>query len=488
MSWVFMELESLIEGISFAGIVPGSYSTLERPVIASAALTENNDQENYSTELFAFSRSRAFSISSTGEKDDSESASQDKLLSKGQEPLQRYLGSAVRRRVSSFLPRASAVSAEHYKPNDVLALETFLRAAYKAPDIVITRVEALPMTRKEVRRVFFALRDNLYQVWAFKANPQTTGRELTASTIAFNHGIPTGKPLGFDLSRHAQLYPYDIALLGGILEHAGDSYEQLLGNLALEPGYMFSTAQHVARILANFHVKLSEVQEEFGQHGLVLQRASPRREITSRLLPVLKIPEENPIAERFIRACEDLYDEQRGDLVVSHGDINTGNVVTISESGLHHQSRTSLYKFGVIDFESIGLDYPQGDLADFWLHHQRKAVAICPNYDYSFDEFVRAYHVALTRLVQHHDFVSTSFYNSKSALIQRTLWNVYELFDPTRKGPAIMKKADFHYRALHDVLPFLKEYGLSDRGKIILRESQQLLKTTPYYASLLKSL
>ncbi|HLC53230.1 MAG TPA: hypothetical protein VJK03_01685 [Candidatus Nanoarchaeia archaeon] len=456
-----MELENLLEAVAFEGIVPGSYSGEHASLMPFLEDTRSGEEPEIKSLVHHDLDGQEHEV-------------------RGSEPV-KYRSSYSRAR-GSFSLSMPKTAMERHKPADVLALEEFLRKAYKAPQLVVTKVESVPITRKDVRRVFFALRNQLYQVWAFKADPATTARELTASTIAWNHGIPTGKPLGFNLARHARSYPYDTALLGGILEHAGDSYDSLLDNLSYAPGLMFGTAHSVAHMLAQFHVNLTEAREEFSSYGVVLQRASPRREIEKRMLPVLGIDSSNQNAEQFIRACENLYDRQRGDLVVSHGDIHTGNIVTLmSIDAVRHQPKTSLHKFGIIDFESISLDYPQGDLADFWLHHQRKALEVFPDYNYSFEKFSESYFQKLGQLARNHDVVSTSFYRASHAPIQKALWNVYELFDPTRtQKDEIMKKAQFHYRALCETMGDLQEHGLSRDRRDVLQALHSLLKKTHY--------
>jgi len=342
------------------------------------------------------------------------------------------------------------------KTPDVNFLETFLGQAYGDLGIEITRIEALPMTRKEVRRVYFAMGDELHQVWVYKAkDPKETAQELTICQVAHERKISTAKPIGYDWTPGGE-YPYDIAVLGGIVDHAGDPYYQMLQNLELTPHKMFETAKGIARLLADFHVKLTSAQSELGEKGIEIKRTSPRKEILERMVAALPIQSRD--AEPLIKACEDLYDKQQGTPLVSHGDIHPGNIVTILTDPRH--TTASLSKFGLIDYGSVCLDSPAGDLSDFWIHHQRKAIGICGNYEFSYDDFEHAYNDQFGRIVERESLTATPG-NKRNAMIQQVLWHVYEMFDPVRKDPEdIMAKASYHSLAFSEAGKALESQGL----------------------------
>ena len=64
------------------------------------------------------------------------------------------------------------------------------------------------------------MNDDLYQVWVFKADSDKTAKELNICDIVHRNGIPTARPIG-DFPKPDEKYPYEIAVLGGIVEHAG---------------------------------------------------------------------------------------------------------------------------------------------------------------------------------------------------------------------------------------------------------------------------
>lgn len=342
----------------------------------------------------------------------------------GRGGLMRYRGMGSSKKQLHFLQTKEKTASHIGKPDGIIALEKILSANYTKP-VEITRIDDMLMTRKQVKRIYFAMEDSIYQVWVFKADPKQTAKELAIYEIAFKKGLPTPRPL-FG-GKFANDYPYDIAILGGIVEHAGDSYDSLLENLRLTPNFVFRTAESIGDLITRTHKVLTESIKDLEERGIVLERASPRKELRERMLPVLKL--EDREVEPLIRLSEELYDLQRGKMVVSHGDLHTGNVVTqIADDDQSLVLGTSIKKFGLIDFGSITLDYEQGDFADFWIHHERKARSIIgESYNYAYNNFRRAKEESLNDLVQ------------------CTLWHLYEMFDPTRKEK-IYEKAAYHIK------------------------------------------
>ncbi len=352
----------------------------------------------------------------------------------------------------SYTPEAlpGSLPALPRLPAEISALEEMLSLAYKLP-VKITRIKKLPQTRKEVKEVYFLINEtNLSKVWVFKAEPEKTRNELNAYAIIHRQGILTGEPLGYQPS--ASSYPYDVAILGGVVEHAGDPYEQMLENLYLDPRTIFSTAQAIARTMADYQIKLTKAKAEFEQYGISLLRADPGKEIEERLLAALGKTEAQ--ASGLIDACRQLYNAQNSSPLVSHGDCHLGNIVTIMDK--EYGGTLSTKKFGMIDWGSLQFDTPFGDVQDFWLHHQRKAQQVCENYPFSVSQLENTFLGALREVARENGRGLTL--DENDSLIQSALWNLYEMYDPTRKDPAdIETKARVHAQGLWDSLDALKE-------------------------------
>lgn len=335
-------------------------------------------------------------------------------------------------------------------PAEISALEEMLSLAYNLP-IKITRIKELPPTRKQVKEVYFLINEtNLSKVWVFKADPKTTRNELNAYHIIHQQGILTGRPLGYQPS--ASLYPYDVAILGGVVEHAGDPYDQMLENLSWDSRTIFSTAQAIARTMADYQIKLTQAKDEFEKYGISLLRADPGKEIEERLLAALGKTEEQ--ASGLIGACRQLYAAQNSSQLISHGDCHLGNIVTVMDE--NYGGTLSTTKFGMIDWGSLQFDTPFGDVQDFWLHHQRKAQNVCGHYPYSVSQLENTFLGALREVARENGRGLTL--DNNDSLIQSALWNLYEMYDPTRKDPAdIEAKARVHAQGLWDSLDVLKE-------------------------------
>lgn len=372
---------------------------------------------------------------------------------------------------------AASIPRSSVKPVEVSILEKLLSSAYDA-NVSVTRIRTLPTTRKEVKEVFFLLNNGISKVWVFKADPKKTAIELNTYHVVYNQGIPTGKPILHNLNAKKLSYDFDIAILGGIVQHAGDPYTDLIKNMELKPDLVFRTASNIANLIADYHVKLTLAQKEFEKYGIFVPKASPRKEIKERFLAGLNLAESS--GEKLICACESLYNKQSGLSVVSHGDIHLGNVVTtLEQDAFTGQMLTSVEKFGVIDWESIAFDNPYSDLHDFWLHHVRQAVAVCGGYDYDFSAFEEKYGEAIKSKAEAHNL---SFdLSRKNSLIESTLWNLYELFDPVRKDKLdIRSKAVTHCSNLSAALNDLQNFGCREDANIIKGELRSLLKDKKY--------
>jgi len=367
------------------------------------------------------------------------------------------------------------ISSLETASSEVEALEQILSLSYKSP-IEITAINELPITRKQVKEVHFTKKDSdwLSKVWVFKADPEATAKELTVYYIASKNGIPTGKPIGFQPSKDS--YQFDIAILGGaVVEHAGDSYNKLIANMRLAPKQIHKTSQAIAKMIAEFHIKLTAAKPEFEEYGVNLEKSRPKKELEQRFLAALDIPEEK--AETLIKACEDLYDFQQTQYIVSHCDLHTGNIVTKAR-----EHSTSLQRFGVIDWGSIGLDTHYSDLRDFWLHHKRQVSAVCPDYDNDFMDFHNAYS-RKARGVAEEKKLPQLVESLGDSLIQSALWNLYEMFDPVRTED-IEEKAKTHFQNLMQDLKQIRQWSRYTRAaETIQHEVTDLLREKGYHFS-----
>jgi hypothetical protein len=346
------------------------------------------------------------------------------------------------------------------KPDTIKTLERILSQEYKAP-VRITKIRDLENTRKQVKEVRFMVRNYVSKVWVIKSEPEKTAKELNCYYIIYNQGIPTAKPICYVPSEKP--YEFDVAVLGGLIENAGGPYDRLC-EWVDAPG-LFETAKSIVSLISDYHSKLTKIQSEFEKYGIRLENASPRKEISSRFQAALGIKD----TEELVRACEQLYKRQNSIFVVSHGDIHTGNIVTVStrdERQGCEVPRTD--KFGFIDWESISLDTPFGDLQDFWLHHRRLALKSYGSYDFGFEALVQAYKPG-------SDLGNLNLNSS----IQSALWNLYEMYDPTRKND-IEAKAIMHCQNLMSELGCLEHMGCREESGMIKRELKRLLADKDY--------
>jgi len=488
-----MRIENLLGRVRFERIEPGTYAPVPlsflKPAYESAGLelmSLEPDEDSFGAE-FLFEES----IGALEEPPEPIKPVKPQTIQakpeKSPEQIVRAFAPIRSATFKSAIPRRKALigaKAEktETKPNDIQTLERILSREYNTK-IKITSVKELPVTRKQVKQVFFLMNDGISQVWIFKADPEKTAQELSAYQIIYEQGVPTGRPIGYELGQKS--YPFDIAILGGIVEHAGNPYNQLIENMNLEPQLIFRTAGSIAKMIANYHVKLTAAVDEFEQRGIHLEKSSPRTEIINRFLVGLKV--DIKFGEGLIKACEDLYNQQSGQLVVSHGDDHTGNIVTIEEmdekTGL---TQTSIDKFGVIDWGSLVLDYPYGDLQDFWLHHQRQALKVCNRYDFIFEKLDTIYREQFKKTGRDYGLSLDNRHRKKNALIQSALWNIYEMYDPTRKDTGdIRQKAVTHCKALFSALNKLKDYSCREQVNAIKGELRILLRNKDYLKDML---
>jgi len=425
-----LDLQDLLRGIEFDSVIPGDYG-LALPKSGVRALSTRY--------------SAAMPITQNAQP---ESADLDCLESYN--PQKSAMPKSMPRALSGMRG-----IQKNILPANIKKLEHILSLAYQNK-IRITRIRDLPVTRKEVREVHFFLNNKISKVWVFKADPKTTSQELNTYYLVHSQGVPTAKPIGYTPSKKP--YQADIAILGGIVEDAGGSYNELIETMPLTPDIIHNVAQKVSKIIADYHVKLTLVKKQFIELGIELKKASPKRELEERLFAAREV--QNP--EILIHACESLYQKQSGLQVVSHGDIHTGNIVTISEiDELTRLASTSTNKFGIIDWGSIMTDTPLGDLQDYWVHHKRLAQKVCQgNYIYDFDSIASTYQTEFEKKASEAGLDMEVRFSRKDTLIQSALWNLYEMYDPVRKNKQdIWDKAQLHYESLIGDLEKLKKYS-----------------------------
>ncbi|MBI5066438.1 phosphotransferase [Candidatus Woesearchaeota archaeon] len=402
--------------------------------------------------------------------------------------LPKSFRSSGPKRMSSASPRSASLSfgrsASSSKPEGVLRLENVLSQAYQTP-VSITRVRELRVTKKEVKEVFFSLNGGITKAWVFKADPKKTTRELIAYQIVYEQGVPTGKPIGFKTENPNANYPFDVAVLGGVVEHAGEPYNEFLRNMELDPKLVFETGLNVVKRIAEYQVKLTLALEEFKRRGVDLETASPKKELKNRLLLALRINEKN--AGGLIKACEALYKKQSGVRVVSHEDIHTGNIVTVTQVDPGtNLPKTSFKHFGFIDWEEIGLDNPFSDVVDFCLHHDRQALKVCDGYKSDFRRMKKVYSDYFTSLATVNELKVSAKLNNTDSLIQTALWNLYEMYDPVRIDKQdIEEKARLHCKTLIKNLNDLEKKGFKEAEQI-RRELRGLLGREKYLSGILK--
>jgi len=335
-------------------------------------------------------------------------------------------------------------------PSQVKLLENILKLAYQNMDLEITSINSLQDGRKdEVKEVFYASEGAIYKVWVFKADPARTLRELKIYHIAHQAGVNTGKPIGFNPTPEDTEYPYDIAVLGGVLQHAGDSYQHLLQSLAYSPKHMHGAALGVAQMIADYHVKLTQARIMFDAYGIELEPFNVKAEVNSRLLAGLKVSADNVHVRALLNAIQKIDATAQGPKLISHNDIHERQIVTLSKVNKAGAIGYQHSMFGVVDWDSIGLDTSHGDLWDFWLHHRRLVGKVAyseAEYNFGFDTIVSAYDAKFKEANTKFE-LPTGHKNSSDA--KRAVWNLLEMYDPARKDATdIQAKAVRHARGL----------------------------------------
>jgi thiamine kinase-like enzyme len=363
------------------------------------------------------------------------------------------------------------------KPDEIIALENVLSEAYNT-NVRIGYVRDIPQTRKQVKEVRFRKPDDpwLYKAWIFKADPVMTKREMTIYYIASQNNVPTGRPIGFKPDTNSKLYPFDVAILGGgIVEHAGDSYDALIKYMKYEPRDIHETSIAIARMVADTHAKFTAAKNQFEQYGVSLDRASPSMELRTRMLAALRLNESDS-SRKLLDACEALYKRQSSLNVISHGDLHTGNIVTRAKMDADHTS-----DFGIIDFGSVMMDTWLGDLYDFFIHHKRKAIAACGSYDFPVSDLENAYVDQFGITSRMLNLGVRCSLDRRDSAIQSCLWNLYEMFDPTRKDQAdILQKATYHASEIANDFAVLTKLGLGADAQAISGSLTKFLDKAGY--------
>ncbi|MFH1917261.1 MAG: aminoglycoside phosphotransferase family protein, partial [Nanoarchaeota archaeon] len=359
---------------------------------------------------------------------------------------------------------------ERFKPEGVVDLEKALSEVYVS-QVTVINVDVLSQSRKEVKRVTFHVNDRVSKVWVFKAEPEATARELALYHIIHKSGIPTARPIGYTPEKGGGQYPFDVAILGGIVSHAGDAYKDLLRDISPVPDLAFSTSIAVAELIASYQVKLSQIADEFAEFGIEIAQASPGKELKERFFPVVGVLEDDSLTA----ACERLYARLSSDRVISHGDTHLGNVVTVKKDASDvSPSGLSTKEFGLIDWETICYDHPYSDVVDFWLHHEREVRQWNPHYNRKNGRLQSAFQMRLEEEALSDGQVIRL--EEKDWLIMDALWNLYEVFDPTRTE-LVEQKATYHARKLLKTLGKLEKTGARDEALAVRKELQ------PYFQS-----
>jgi thiamine kinase-like enzyme len=317
----------------------------------------------------------------------------------------------------------------------------------------------------------------LYKAWIFKADPVQTRKEMVIYYVASMNKVSTAKPLGYIPHQNESRYPYDIAILsGGPVEHAGMPYSELIYDVAI-PRFVHNAAVEVAKLIADTHVRLTMQKSYIESFNVYLQPQKPDFEIRARLARGLGIYTENKFITTICQLCNAMYLQQRGSYVVSHCDLHTGNIVTKQK-----EDAESLRDFGLIDWGSTNLDHWEADLVDFFIHHKREALRANQKYNYDIKDLIKSY-------VNHFNATADSLgleynvsFDPRTLIIQSMLWNLYEMFDPTRTEPKdVMQKAIYHGSSFMRDLETLEHNGCKDIAREIRFSAQCLFHTTPGY-------
>lgn len=379
-----------------------------------------------------------------------------------------------------FSPKSIQDKIEISKNDSIIKLEELLSKEYNSK-VDVTCINELPMTRKSVKEVYFLINSGLAKVWVFKADPIKTKRELEIYNIAYRNNLPTGRPIGFSDEKNSQYYPYNIAIIGGeIIEHAGEPYAALMKNLREKPSIVYRTAQSIASMIANYQITLTNSLKEFRERNVEIKELTPKKEIKERVATYLKIDDRN--IEGLVRSFEALYQNLSSTRVVSHGDLHTGNIVTFVQNEPQIQKMvTKIDRFGIIDWDSLGMDNPLGDAVDFWVHHSRQARAICDTYNFSTDDFADLFIGEFNNLGKKHGLYLEKLSCIRDTCIESALWNLYEMFDPVRKDQKdIENKAKTHLSSLLVELKKLESFSMHEEVYDARKELNDLFSQIEY--------
>jgi hypothetical protein len=408
--------------VGFAG--PSPDGEMQRPVSKS---TRGFLKKGLQEPSFSDSKSCSYSFGTRGIQSKPDKLADEKHDAEESEILETQTFHAAA--PESSLPESSAVVSD-----SVTNLQDLLSQAYQKP-ILITAINELPQTKKQVKEVYFMHDNLLSKVWVFKTDPEKTWKELVTYHIIYNKGIPTGKPLYFDPK--SKEYPFDIAVIGGILEHAGPPYKDTIKNIRFVPDKQIETGMAIARLIAEYQHRITEALVEFETYGITLPERKPSTELSIKWFPALG----RPYDARLGAAADRLYSSMQGkQRVFSHGDLHLGNIVT-----MQHQEDICINEYGFIDWEDMCLDSPTRDITDFFMHFRYALQGNDALQKRANTQIMDQYSAIMQQtgmMIPENDFS-----------IQRTLWNLYEMFDSTRKDPVdIEKKAIFYGRHfLHDV-------------------------------------
>lgn len=328
---------------------------------------------------------------------------------------------------------ASAVAK---KPDAITLLEQVLTAEYHIP-VRVTRIRDLPQTRKKVKEVCILKGNALGRVWVLHDDPKVLYKELVVSYFASREHVPTGKPLAFSPDAP---FKADIGILGGsVIEHAGDAYTELLQRLERAPDVMLKTALGVASTLALCHAGLQKSKKSLSDYGIDAPRYSFEHALHETLGRTL-----NGEHARLERLAHALYCPARS-YMINHGDVHTGNIVTMTAQNGSTGPETLIDQFGIIDWSDICTAHPIRDIVDFWVHHVRAVRSIFPRYEEAWDIFIAEYGRASKERTG-NEFRSPRV---DELILHRVQRDVLELFDPARTDPQdIADKARYHAWAI----------------------------------------
>ncbi len=364
------------------------------------------------------------------------------------------------------------------KPDFVATLEKILEETYQSSlPIRITKIREIESGVKEqVKEISFWRAGGIYKVWMFKADPVETYIELTKCYIADKAGIRTGKPIGFVPSEKENRYQFDAALLGGVVEHAGETYHKLIHEYETAPELLLESAMFVARFIADCHVRLADTEEQFARYNVNIPVVTASDRIKKTLYAALAIDD-----KELLSAVENLVAKQMQYKVMSHNDPHTKNIITppkVSEIGLVGMDAE---EYAYIDWKDLGWNHPFSDLVDFFTHFLRDAEQCCVPYDYDFSKIKDAYIASFNKK---GSFINLEMNESdlrNDALIESAVCNLCEMYDPSRKNSDdIRQKAIRHMQKLNEDLDELSTKGFRQEIRMIRKSLNDVFGDIEY--------